>query len=123
MKKSLLLRLSLGLAALFIAPGFVLAIDHEENAPEYADVDVPAPPPLPDPVESGQALEPEITIIRKDDATITEYRINNNLYKVKVVHFVGKPYYLIDRDGDGVMEGRSSIYDDIIVPQWVLFSW
>ena len=123
MKKSLLLKLSLGLAALFIAPGFALAIDQEENAPEYADVDIPAPPALPDPVESGQALEPEITIIHKDDATITEYRINNNLYKVKVVPFVGKPYYLIDRDGDGVMEGRSSIYDDIIVPQWVLFSW
>jgi hypothetical protein len=123
MKKSLLLKLSLGLGAMLIAPGFVLAIGQEENAPEYADVDVPAPPALPDPVESGQALEPEITIIHKDDATITEYRINNNLYKVKVVPFVGKPYYLIDRDGDGVMEGRSSIYDDIIVPQWVLFSW
>ncbi len=123
MKKSLLLRLSLGLGFLLLAPGFVLAEGQEENAPEYANVDIPAPPALPDPVESGQALEPEITIIRKDDATITEYRINGNLYKVKIVPFVGKPYYLIDRDGDGVMEGRSSIYDDIIVPQWVLFSW
>jgi hypothetical protein len=127
MKKTLLLRLSLGLnlglGALLLVPGFVLAEDQEENAPEYADVDVPAPPDLPDPVESGQALAPEVTIIHKDDATITEYRINGNLYKVKVVPFVGRPYYLIDRDGDGVMEGRSSIYDDIIVPQWVLFSW
>ena len=121
MKKSLLLKLSLGLAALFIAPGFVLAIDQEENAPEFTDA--PAPPDLPDPVESGQALEPEVTIIRKDDATISEYRVNGNLYMVKIVPFVGKPYYLIDRDGDGEMEGRTSIYDDIIVPQWVLFSW
>ncbi len=127
MKKSLLLRLSLslnlGLGALLLAPGFALADAQKKTALEYADVDIPTPPALPDPVESGQALEPEITIIHKDDATITEYRINNNLYKVKVVPFVGKPYYLIDRDGDGVMEGRSSIYDDIIVPQWVLFSW
>lgn len=127
MKKTLLLRLSLnltlGLGALLLLPGIVLAEGLDKNAPEYADVDVPSPPDLPDPVESGQALEPEVTIIRKDDATITEYRINGNLYKVKVVPFVGRPYYLIDRDGDGVMEGRSSIYDDIIVPQWVLFSW
>ncbi len=127
MKKSLLLRLSLslnlGLGALLLAPGFALADAQEKTAPEYANVDIPTPPALPDPVESGQALEPEITIIHKDDATITEYRINNNLYKVKVVPFIGKPYYLIDRDGDGIMEGRTSIYDDIIVPQWVLFSW
>lgn len=123
MKKSLLLRLGLSFGVLLLASVFALAIDQEENAPEYADVDVPAPPALPDPVESGQALEPEITIIRKDDETITEYRINSNLYMIKIVPFVGKPYYLIDRDGDGIMEGRTSIYDDIIVPQWVLFSW
>ena len=113
--------LILGLGALLLAPVFVLAADQEENAPEFTDA--PAPPDLPDPVESGQALEPEVTIIRKDDATITEYRVNGNLYMVKIVPFVGKPYYLIDRDGDGEMEGRTSIYDDIIVPQWVLFSW
>jgi len=123
MKKSLLLKLSITFGVLLLAPGFAFADAQEKNATEYANVDIPAPPALPDPVESGQALEPEITIIHKDDATITEYRINGNLYKVKVVPFIGKPYYLIDRDGDGVMEGRSSIYDDIIVPQWVLFSW
>jgi len=105
----------LGIALL--VPVYALAESEEEYAP------APEPPVLPDPVESGQALEPEITIIRGDDATITEYRVNGNLYKVKVVPAIGPAYYLIDHNGDGIMEGRTSIYNDIIVPQWVLFSW
>ncbi len=118
MNKLQLLKLSL--AAALLAPFCIFADGHEE--PEYTPV--PQPPELPDPVESGQALEPEVTIIRRDDATITEYRVNGNLYMVKIQPTVGKPYYLIDRDGDGQMEGRTNdIYDDILVPQWVLFSW
>jgi hypothetical protein len=113
--------LELTLSVLLLAPFPAFADGHEEPTPEYPPV--PQPPELPDPVESGEALEPEITIIRRDDATITEYRVNGNLYMVKIVPAFGPPYYLIDRDGDGQMEGRSSIYDDIIVPQWVLFSW
>ena len=86
--------------------------------------DIPEPPTLPDPVESGEAIEPEVTIIQRKDATIEEYRVNGNLYMVKITPVVGKPYYLVDRDGDGRMESRvNDIYNDIVVPQWVLFSW
>lgn len=85
---------------------------------------IPEPPVLPDPVESGETIEPEITIIQREDATIEEYRVNGNLYMVKITPAAGPPYYLIDRDGDGQMESRfSGIHDDIIVPQWVLFRW
>ena len=87
--------------------------------------DIPAPPELPDPVESGEAIEPEVTIIQRDDATIEEYRINGQLYMVKVTPAVGPPYFLIDNDGNGSMETRQmgNIYNDVIVPQWVLFTW
>ena len=86
--------------------------------------DIPEPPVLPDPVESGEAIEPEVTIIRKDDATIEEYRVNGALYMVKITPTIGKPYYLVDKDGDGQMESRvNNIYQDMPVPQWVLFSW
>jgi hypothetical protein len=85
---------------------------------------VPAPPDLPDPLESGQPIEPEVTIIRREKEVVEEYRINGNLYMVKITPVVGKPYYLIDRDGDGRLESRrTGIYDDGQVPQWVLFSW
>lgn len=95
-----------------------------ETPDEAVLEDIPEPPVLPDPVESGEAIEPEITIIHREEALIEEYRVNGNLYMVKITPSVGKPYYLIDRDGDGQMESRfSGIYDDIIVPQWVLFRW
>ena len=85
---------------------------------------VPAPPELPDPLESGQPIEPEVTIIRKKESVVEEYRMNGRLYMVKVTPNIGKPYFLVDRDGDGQMESRTNdIYRDPSVPQWVLFSW
>jgi hypothetical protein len=89
---------------------------------EFADA--PLPPDLPDPLESGQPIEPEVNIVRRGDATIEEYRQNGRLYMAKITPKIGKPYYLVDKDGDGRMEARmSEIYDDFVVPQWVLFSW
>lgn len=102
----------------FLFSAVVSAQDEEDFAP------VPAPPDLPDPLESGQPIEPQVTIIRKEEAVIEEYRMNGRMYMVKVTPSVGKPYYLVDRDGDGQMESRmSEIYEDFNVPQWVLFSW
>ena len=83
-----------------------------------------AAPPPPDAIEDGQALEPDVTIVQRKDATIEEYRLNGRLYMVKVTPFIGKPYYLLDNDGDGLMESRiSDLKRDPIVPQWVIFSW
>ena len=85
---------------------------------------VPTPPEIPDPLQSGQPIEPEVTIIRGRESITEEYRLNGKLYMIKVIPVIGKPYYLVDVDGDGNMDKRmSSIYDDDIVPQWVLFSW
>ncbi|MCY4154519.1 MAG: DUF2782 domain-containing protein [Gammaproteobacteria bacterium] len=85
---------------------------------------VPRPPELPDPLQSGEAIEPQVTIIRKDDAIIEEYRLDGRHYMTRIIPAVGPAYYLVDRDGDGQMETRmSEIYDDFNVPQWVLFSW
>jgi len=88
--------------------------------------DIPEPPRLPQQVESGEAmeLEPQVTIIQKEDATIEEYRINGRLYMAKVTPVVGPSYYLVDRNGDGQFESRiNDLYEDIPVPQWVLLSW
>ena len=84
---------------------------------------VPEPPELPDPLESGEAIEPQVTIIHKDDETIEEYRINGFLYAVKITPAFGPSYYLIDHDGDGSLDYRKSELDDFVVPQWVLFTW
>jgi hypothetical protein len=85
---------------------------------------LPDVPPPPERVHSGEALEPEVTIIQKDDASVEEYRINNRLYMVKVVPFIGKPYFLLDNNGDGTLDSEmSQLYRDPVVPHWVLFSW
>ena len=89
------------------------------------------PPPLPaddvPPPPTGLAdegLEPEVKIIRRNDAVIHEYRINGRLYMVKVVPRVGPPYYLYDRDGNGSLESRRLQLEPApIVPNWTIHSW
>ncbi len=121
MNKLQLLKLILATLPLVSFPVFADAESH--LGLEY--INIPKPPELPDPTESGEILEPEITIVPSDDGgTITEYRVNGNLYQVKIIPTVGLSYYLIDRDGDGKMDCRlNNIYDDICIPQWILFSW
>lgn len=100
-------------------PSSVLAAEDEFEA-------VPEPPELPDPLESGEVIEPEVTIIQKDEGTIEEYRVNGVLYKVKVTPNVGPVYYLVDRNGDGQLEKVNDVQaldNDFVVPQWVLFEW
>lgn len=93
-----------------------------EETVELEDLnDAPPPPSI---IDSGETLEPEITIISQEEKTIEEYRLNGKLYMVKVTPAVGPSYYLIDRDGDGDLEtNRDGIDENFAVPQWVLFSW
>lgn len=111
------------------ATAFLLSLFLMVSAGAQTDADdalapVPEPPELPDPLESGQTIEPQVTIIRRDDAVIEEYRLDGRLYMTKITPAAGPAYYLVDRDGDGRMESRmSELYDDFIVPQWVLFNW
>lgn len=87
-------------------------------------VPIPDPPDLPPPVESGEPLEPDVTIIRRGEETIEEYRINNRLQKVKIKPAIGPAYYLIDTDGDGNVDVRRSDNETgMNINQWVLFSW
>lgn len=83
--------------------------------------DVPPPPP---PMESGEIVEPSVTVIQKKDARVEEYRLNGRLYMIRVEPVVGKPYYLMDKTGNGLMRSKiRELYNDPIVPQWVIFSW
>ncbi len=110
---------------------FLAAISFGFSVPALAgEVDpaefeaAPEPPDLPDPIESGEAIEPEVTIIQREDGIIEEYRINGRLYMAKITPSIGSSYYIIDRDGDGQMESRmSDIYNDFAVPHWVLLRW
>ena len=113
-------RLILILAGLLLVvpPGLAQTDDNEQFA------DAPLPPKLPEPLESGQTIQPEVYIVRTEKEVIEEYKVNGHLYMIKITPKIGKPYYLIDQNGDGQMEGKiSDIYNTPRVPQWVLFSW
>jgi hypothetical protein len=100
--------------SLLLAAPPVLA---EEPAP------VPEPPELPPQVESGEVLESDVTIVETDKGTIHKYSKNGQVYKVKVVPMAGPPYYLLDTDGDGVLDARTSDVTDINIHQWEILSW
>ena len=84
----------------------------------------PPPPPSHSDSQNQEEIEPEVTIIRREDKTIEEYRINGRLYMIKVTPKNAPPYFLVDTDGNGTMEShRSALEPDIMIPQWVLFRW
>ena len=102
----------------------ILLLSASLSAEEVRLEDLSDAPPPPSVVDSGETLEPEITIINRNEETIEEYRINGSLYMIKVTPALGPSYYLIDNDGDGVMDtNMSEIYSDFVVPQWVIYSW
>ncbi len=85
--------------------------------------DVAQPPVIPQPLMDGESIEPEINIIQKDDRTIEEYRINGQLYMIKVIPAIGLPYYFMDTDGDGSLESKQFELDSGPIPNWILFEW
>ena len=66
--------------------------------------------------------EPQITIIEKKGETIEEYRINGQLYMMKITPEHGVPYYLNKEDQDG---GWVNIGPNppLIIPKWTIFTF
>lgn len=84
----------------------------------------PEPPELPAPIQSGEEMQPDITIIKKGDDTIQEFRRNGQLYMVKVKPAIGPSYYMLDKNGDGVMDVKKNDLDkNLNINQWLLFEW
>jgi hypothetical protein len=85
--------------------------------------DAPPPPTLSE-QEQQEEIEPEVQIIKREDKTIEEYRVNGQLYMIKITPKEGAPYYLVDSDGDGSMDARrSQLEPNLMIPQWVIFRW
>ncbi len=66
---------------------------------------------------------PEIRVIKRGSNKVQEYRINGRLYMVKITPAKGKPYYLVDQTGDGLMVRRSDPLAPQAVPQWVIMKF
>ena len=109
----------------------------------FAIEDIPAPPSLTteeknftQPINNEQAPtipneeddsrnipQPEVRIIRKKDTVIEEYRVNGQLRFIKITPSVGKPYYMVDTDGDGILETREDNFSNPPIAQWILLEW
>ena len=73
--------------------------------------------------DSRNIPEPEVRIIRKKDTVIEEYRVDGRLRFVKITPSRGKPYYLVDTDGDGYLETREDNFTNPPINQWILLEW
>jgi Protein of unknown function (DUF2782) len=114
------LQLALLLAAFAIALPVVpsaVAQDRPKAQP------IPEPPPPPPGFELDPALEPQVTILKRGEDSVEEYRISGKLYMVKVTPPHGRPYYLIDERGDGKFTRQESHDTGLRPPMWVIHSW
>jgi hypothetical protein len=69
-------------------------------------------------------LQPEVQVKEHDNRTVEEYRINGNLYMVKIKPKFGPAYYLVDDTGTGELDlRRTASGRDIVIPRWTLLTW
>ena len=83
----------------------------------------PLPEPPPPPPGMEEDFEPEVTIVRRGEDTVEEYRIRGRVYMIKVTPPHGVPYYLVDQSGDGTMVRYQDALPHLSVPMWVIRSW
>jgi hypothetical protein len=82
-----------------------------------------AAPAAPQSRAAGDPTEPEINITEGAEGLVYEYRVRGRLYMVKVQPQVGPPYFLLDTNGDGILDVQSDSPMNAAVQQWVLYSW
>ena len=88
--------------------------------PQGTAGDVPIPPKVQD-----EQIEPTVTIREEEDRRIEEYRLNGQVYMVKVTPEGGPPYYYVDTDGDGKLEldvDRSAM-NPVQPVHWKVLEW
>lgn len=87
--------------------------DNLEPLPEA----LPPPPAL----EGNPADEPEVTVVKKGENTVEEYRIHGELYMQKITPAHGVPYYLLKEDQEGGWSKYDGPATPIAIPKWVIF--
>lgn len=117
MSQKILMHFFFGVILSFMAPITVFSA-----APPDAElIDEVPPPPK---VQDGEILEgePEVTIRKKEKETVHEYRLNGELYMMKIIPDHGVAYYLYkeDQHSDWVNVGPNP---PLAVPKWTLFTF
>ena len=121
-------RLALSVAAVLFASAQAIAqmppapppppIPPASSAPPAAVT----PPPPPD-YSSDPDLEPQVTILRREDQVVEEVRTQGQLRYIRVTPRHGRPYFLIPDTNGTTFIRRDSLDSSLKVPMWVLFSF
>lgn len=97
---------------------FALTVAAQNLPPKLEPIPEPPPPP---PGVVDEALEPQVTISKRGEDKVEEYRMNGKLYMVKVTPPHGVSYYLIDNRGDGSWVRQDAANGSgLRVPMWVI---
>lgn len=77
-----------------------------------------------EPGQEEQSPSGKVTIRGAETDVINEFRINGQLYMIRITPSKGAPYYLVDSDGDGDLETRwNELAPELLIPSWVLLRW
>jgi hypothetical protein len=107
----------IGVLLLYCLAGAAYAGD----APPAPDWKPLPPPPAMEPNAQDGDLEPQVTITKKADLVIEEYRVGGKLYMIKVTPKIGPPYYMIDERGDGQFSRQDGPdASSLRPPRWVI---
>lgn len=104
------------LMAAMLLPALAQARDLPSNLEPLEDI----PPPSISTEENAD--EPVITIIKKENETIEEYRVGGQLYMLKITPKHGVPYYMHreDQEGAWINDGPNP---PLSVPKWTIFTF
>jgi hypothetical protein len=94
-----------------------LNVAAQTHAPKLEPLPEPPPPPA---GSLNDSLEPQVTITRRGDDKVEEFRMSGKLYMIKVTPPHGVSYYLIDNTGEGNWIRQDSRDSGLRVPMWVI---
>lgn len=81
-------------------------------------------PTIPDEESDSRNIpQPDVRIIKNKDSVVEEYRVKGHLRFIKITPSVGPAYYMVDTDGDGVLETREDDLSNPPINQWILLEW
>ena len=99
----------------FLLSAIALNVAAQNQPPKLEPIPEPPPPPT----SLDESLEPQVTIIRRGEDKVEEFRMNGRVYMLRVTPPHGVSYYMVDNKGDGNFM-RHNLDSGIRVPMWVL---
>ena len=94
-----------------------------EKAPEPAAKEAPVPEKIP--AKESEEDAPSVRIRSRDNGDVVEeYRQGGVVTMVKVTPARGKPYYIMDNNGDGRLDRADAEAAGGVVPvSWIIAEW